>query len=249
MVNEPAQAQDAGATISQTSPEATSPAKITRSVRFDGIPGCKLPAMAKQQDINKHPTTAAEFRQVRSALSVRERELQNEGAALYSAVQKGAPPPRPLTDHATRVREHIKTLLNGATPPHLLAPVASRDQQIIAELEAVRFADSYWAKQEEAARELEAQQFAYKQDAEWRSLCREIVLTAVKLEALEARAREMMEPVRGFFVKIAMPRTIGSELSLLGVGDPLSEMRNEALTQGIVSKADIRKAVSNVVST
>lgn len=203
--------------------------------------------MAK--DINKHPTTAAEFRQVRSALSVRERELQNEGAALYSAVQKGAPPPRPLTDHATRVREHIKTLLNGATPPHLLAPVASRDQQIIAELEAVRFADSYWGKLEADALEREAQQLADRQDPEWRGLCREIVLAAVKLEALEARARDMLEPLRGAYVNIAMPCTIGSQLSLLGIGDPLADMRNEALQQGIVSKADLRKASSNVVPT
>ncbi|MGY4499165.1 hypothetical protein ACVWYH_003096 [Bradyrhizobium sp. GM24.11] len=217
------------------------------TARFRNILWAMPQSMAKQPDVDKraHPTTSVEFRQARAALSVRERELQNEGAALYAAIQKGSPPPRPLTDHEARVREHIKTLLNGATPSHLLAPVASRDEQIRAEIDAIRFADRHWGKLEEEAAQREAQQFADDRDSEWRALCREIVLTALKLEAFEARAREMLEPIRGFSVNVAMWRTIGSDLSLLGVGDPLADMRNDALQQGIVSAADVRKA-SNV---
>ncbi|MGY3443701.1 hypothetical protein [Bradyrhizobium sp. USDA 4473] len=204
--------------------------------------------MAKQTDpvINKHPTTTAEIHQVRVALTAREQALIAEGQRNFEAARKGMPPPRALSEHEIRVRDHIKNLLNGATPQHLIGPVdASRDEQIRAELEAIRLADRYWANQYEDARDREAQQYADQHDKEWRALCREIVLTAVRLESLESRARDLLEPIRGALdvkIAMAMATTIGSGFSMLGIGDPLSEMKNEALKQGIVTNAEIRKA-------
>ena len=52
----------------------------------------------------------------------------------------------------------------------------------------------------------------------------------------------MLEPIDGVCVAMPMGVTIGSGLSLLGVGDPLREMRSAALSEKIVSEAEIRKA-------
>src|SRR6266851_3629531 len=79
--------------------------------------------------IAHHPTTVAEIRQTMAALSERERALQSEGAASWKAMNDGSPPSRPLTDHERRVTAHIQLLMNGSTPPHLLVPAVSRDEQ------------------------------------------------------------------------------------------------------------------------
>src|SRR5262249_25068624 len=117
----------------------------------------------------KHPTTTGEIRQARAELFVRQRELEEEGAAIYAAVMRGTPPPAPLTDHERRVREHVQKLMNGATPAHLLiTQTGSRDEQIRAELDAIKIADRAWAKLEEEARQREAEQYVADHDAEWR---------------------------------------------------------------------------------
>ena len=198
--------------------------------------------------IHEHPRTTADIRAARRKLSERERELQQEGAAIYAAMLKGTPPPRPLTEFEVRVRDEVKVLMNGATPPQLLkmGDASSRDDQIRAQLEAIKIIDRHLAKEEDIAREREAAQYVVDNDTKWRALCREIVLTAVKLQNLEESARQLLEPVAGGYgLPIAMPMTIGSGLSLLGIGDPLAEMRDEALKHSIVSKSEIRKATHN----
>ena len=76
----------------------------------------------------------------------------------------------------------------------------------------------------------------------WRALCREIILCATRLAILEDRARKMLEPIAGVCVVMPMGTTIGSGLSLLGIGDPLIDMRTAALKEKIVTDAEIRKA-------
>lgn len=202
---------------------------------------------------SKHtdPKTSAEIRAVRSMLSEHDRALMLEDAGIYQATLKGLPAPRPLTEHECLVRDHLKALLNGATPSHFLGGSdVSRLQQIRANREAIAIADKHWAKQEDEAREREAQEYVDRNTEAWRQVCRDIVITATRLMALEDRAREILAPVDGIHgLKMAMPTTVGSGFSLLGIGDPLADMRNEALQQGIVSKADLRKASSNVVPT
>ncbi|WP_409188598.1 hypothetical protein [Bradyrhizobium sp. RDM4] len=200
--------------------------------------------MASKTTDHKHPETSAEIRAVRSTLAEHDRALMNEDAGIYRASLKGLPPPRPLTEHECLVRDHLKALLNGATPSHFLGGSdVSRLQQIRANREAIAIADKHWAKHEDEAREREAQEYVNANAAAWREVCRDIVITATRLMALEDRAREILAPVDGIHgLKMAMPTTVGSGLSLLGIGDPLAEMRNEALKQGIVTSADVRKA-------
>src|SRR6266480_3730396 len=129
-----------------------------------------------------HPSTVAEIRQARRALFERQRALQNEGAADYKAIQAGAQPSRPLSDHEHRVKAHIQLMMNGSTPPNLLVPPVSRDEQRRAELDAITFVDRDLGRQEENAREREDQQWIVEHATEWRALCREIVLAALRLE-------------------------------------------------------------------
>jgi hypothetical protein len=189
-----------------------------------------------------HPSSSAEFQQVRAALSERKRSLQNEGAANYASMKSGAPPSRPLSDHERRVTAHIQLLMNGSTPSHLLVPAVSRDDQIRAELDAIDFVERDLGRQEEVILQSEADQWVIEHATEWRDLCSKIVLVAERLASLEARARAMMErlprPVGG----LAMGSSIGSGLSLLGIGDPLLDLRTQALKENIVSTSEIRKA-------
>jgi hypothetical protein len=198
--------------------------------------------MSNKQPTTPHtPQTAAEIRKVQRDLFARDQELMNEAAENYRALQAGITPSRPLSDHERRVTAHIQKLMNGSTPSHLLVPAVSRDDQIRAERDAIAFVSRDLAKREEAVRYDEAESWAAENSPRWRALCREIVLAAERLAALEEAARQFLMPIEGTFVKIAMGDTIGSGLSLLGVGDPLREMRGAALKEKIVTEAEIRK--------
>jgi hypothetical protein len=196
----------------------------------------------QQPVIAHHPVTLAEIRRAQRDLVARALELRTEGAANYRALQSGTAPSRPLSDHERRVTAHIQKMMNGSTPAHLLAPAVSRDDQIRAELDAIDFVSRDLARREEQVRYDEAEKWVSDNAKEWRALCREIVLAAERLAALEESARQFLLPIEGTHVKIAMGSTIASGLSLLGVGDPLREMRSAALSEKIVSEAEIRKA-------
>jgi hypothetical protein len=203
--------------------------------------------MSKQPPIpdigHHHPSTVAEIRQVQAGLSARTRELHNEGAANYRAALAGTAPPRALSDHERRVTAHIQKLLNGSTPSHLLVPAVSRDEQIRAELDAIAFVSKDLSRREEQARYDEAGTWVSENDKPGRSVCREIVLCATRLASLEERARKMLEPIDGVWVTMPMGATIGSGLSLLGIGDPLLEMRTAALKEKIVTEAEIKSEI------
>jgi hypothetical protein len=193
-------------------------------------------------DTGHPPSTAAEIRKVRRGLAARDRELVEEGREIYQALRKGTVPARALSEHEHRVAGHIKKLMNGSTPAGLLAPATSGDDQVRAERDAIAYVDRVLARQEESARYSEAETWVADNAKEWHALCREIILVAERLAALEESARQFLQPIDGTCVKIAMGRTIGSGLSLLGIGDPLREMREAALKDNIVTEAEIQKA-------
>jgi hypothetical protein len=204
--------------------------------------------MAKQIDETDahHQLSTADIRQKRLELTEHQRALQSEGAALYLARKGGPPPSMPLTDHDRRVSAHIRRFLNGSTPSQVLVPDVSRDEEIAAELAAIRFVDAELGRQYENALAREAEEWVRKNKTQWRELCREIVLTAVKLAGLEQRAREMLEPMPPWPVSgLAMGSSIGSGLSLLGYGDSLFDYREAALSEGLVTKREIAEAMAN----
>src|ERR1700688_172049 len=189
-----------------------------------------------------HPKTVAELRRAQRTIGERDRALSKEDAANFLAIQAGTATSRPLSDHERRVTAHIQLMLNGSTPQHLLMPAISRGEQIRAERDAIAYVQRDLSRQEELARYSEAETWVAENDKPWRAVCREIVLCATRLASVEERARKMLEPIDGVCVVMPMGTTIGSGLSLLGIGDPLREMRSAALSEKIVSQADIRKA-------
>jgi hypothetical protein len=216
-----------------------------QSLHLAAIPELRVASMSKQPNqpvTGHHPSTAAEIRTVQRELAARASELQNEGHQNYLALKAGTAPSRPLSDHERRVTAHIQKLMNGSTPSHLLVPAVSRDEQIRAELDAINFVSRDLARRAELARYSEAETWVAETDSQWRALCREIILTAERLAALEESARQFLQPIEGTHVKIAMGSTIASGLSLLGIGDPLLEMRSAALKEKIVTESEIRKA-------
>jgi hypothetical protein len=200
--------------------------------------------MASKQtsDPIAHPQTVAELRQAQAALSARRVALQTEGAAEYAAMKGGSAPSRALSDHERRVGDHIKLLMNGSTPQHLLVPTVSREEQRRAEMDAIDYVQRNLSRRMDELSLRDAEQWVVDNATGWRALCREIVLAAVRLEALEQRARDFLEPIRGQHVGgLAMTTTI-ARFSLLGIGDPLEELRANALKDGVVNASEIRKA-------
>jgi hypothetical protein len=201
--------------------------------------------MAKQIPepvVAHHPQTVAELRLAQAALAERRRVLQNEGAANYTAMTAGSPPSRPLSDHERRVTAHVQLLMNGSTPPQLLVPAVSRDEQIRAELDAIAYVERHLGRQQELAADREAEQWVVQNATQWRALCHAIILAAVKLASLEERARDFLEPIRNSHVGGLVMATTIARFSLLGSGDPLLDLRNQALKAKIVTEAEIRKA-------
>jgi hypothetical protein len=192
--------------------------------------------------IAHHPSTVAEISQAMAALAEHRRVLRNEGAANCAAITAGSPPARALSDHERRVGVHVQLLMNGSTPASLLVPAVSRDEQIRAELDAIDFVERDLGRRQALAQEREAEQWVVQNATQWRALCHAIVLAAVKLASLEERARDFLEPIRNSHVGGLVMATTIARLSLLGVGDPLLDLRNQALKENVVTNAEIRKA-------
>ncbi len=193
--------------------------------------------------VNAHSTTVAEIQDVEREIAALDLQLMDEARELYEALRKGGAPAAPLSEHDRRVGKYLQKYMNGTTPNHLLETAAvSRDAEIRAHRAAIQILRLDLARRKEAASYDEAEKWVAATDRDWRALCREIVLVAERLAALEESARQFLEPIEGINIKIAMGSTIASGLSLLGVGDPLREMRAAALKDNIVNEAEIRKA-------
>ena len=199
--------------------------------------------MAKQIPVIAHnPTTVVELRLALATIAARDQTLTEEGAAIYASRKTGSPASFPMTEHQRRVATHVQSMMNSSTPPNLLVPTVSRDDEIRAERDAIALVQRNLSRKMDLALLGEAEKWVAENDRPWRALCREIVLAAVRLEALEQRAREFLEPIAGQHVGgVAMATTIG-RFSLLGIGDPLQELRENALKDGIVTASEIKKA-------
>src|SRR6516165_10761175 len=142
-----------------------------------------------------HELTTAEIaRQVR-VLSDRRQAIVEERAALYSdATKNGGHSSSPLVDADERAaREHAKALLNGSAPASLFVPPElTRDKVLSREQRGIDLALDILGRQELVTRAADAVLWAEKHGDRWHALCREIVLTAVRLGALEDAARELL---------------------------------------------------------
>src|SRR5260221_4904703 len=149
---------------------------------------------AKQTHHEIHELTTAEISRQVTVLAERDREITNELADRYkNALKNGGPTPIIDADEAA-AREHARSLLNGSAPESLsLAPELNRDKILYREKRGIAIALKILASKDLVARATEAIEWAEAHGDQWRALCRDIVLTAVRLDALEDSARRLLE--------------------------------------------------------
>jgi hypothetical protein len=194
-----------------------------------------------------HELTVAEIGRLTAEFDRRDRELAEEQAARFSAAEAGQPQERPRTDRAEEVRGRALEMLNGYAPAGLKrAPPISRDQEIEIDREAIAIVRAALSQKELEARAAEAVAFALEHGDEWEALCRDIILAATRLGALEKRAIEWRQKL-GPAVPSTLPLAtfIGTGRSIVGVAwgtDPLSRPREAALQAKIVTKTEIKAA-------
>jgi hypothetical protein len=194
-----------------------------------------------------HELSLAEILQTTRSLSAQRFALTLEAGEIYAAHKGSAPDAPPFDDHARAVRTEIAQLLNGSTPAEMLLPPAvQREDQIEIKREAIDQVLRVLHRKELVARQREAERWVAEHTDQWRALCKETMLAAEWLATLEQRARDMagevIELAGGPVSGLAMARYIGAGSSILGVGDPLMDMRNAAIEEGICTQRDIEMA-------
>src|SRR6266851_6374491 len=145
-----------------------------------------------------HELTVAEIARLTGAFNAQRQEYVRELAELFSAAEAGAPEPQPVTEHAEAVRSRALYLMNGHSPDGIrLPPATPRRRQIEIEVAALDLVLDALSKKELVARAEEAAAFAMLHGDEWAGHCRDILLTATRLGALEARAQAWRQNLGG----------------------------------------------------
>src|SRR5258708_841936 len=188
--------------------------------------------------------TTAEIGRQAAVHSERRRQIVNERAKNYASAQKnGGWHDTPVVDADERAaREHAKSLLNGSAPESLsLPPEINRDRMLLREMRGIDIALKILASKDLVARAVEAVRWAEEHDGEWRTLCREITLTAIRLEALEDSARRLLEQCPDVSsIRFPMANVIGGR-SLCETRS-ISDLAEIALAQGVITSGEIKKA-------
>jgi hypothetical protein len=189
-----------------------------------------------------HALTTAEIARKQATLAARLREIVSERADDYrKAVKSG---PSPVFDADERAaRDHARHLLNGAAPESLaLPPEIARDRILLREQRGIELAMKILSSKDLVARATEAVQWAEANAERWKSLCRETVLTANKLEALERSAQDLLGQCPDVFaINLPMANAIGGRPIY---ETPVNELTEAALAAGVVTPAEVKKAKS-----
>src|ERR1035437_4843868 len=149
----------------------------------------------KNTETEIHELTRAEIGRQVKLHTERRQQIVNDRADMYaSALKNGGGGDTPVLDADERAaREHAKRLLNGAAPESLsLPPEITRDRMLLREQRGIEITLKVLADKDLAARAAEAVEWAEANRGKWRALCHEITLTAIRLEAVEARARRLL---------------------------------------------------------
>jgi hypothetical protein len=190
-----------------------------------------------------HALTTAEIGRQVKIHSDRSRQIINERAAMYAnALKNGGGGDTPIVDADERAaREHAKSLLNGSAPESLsLPPEITRDRMLLREQRGIEIVLKILADKGVAARASEAVFWAEEHSSQWRALCRDVTLTAIKLDALERATQEMIGQCPDIFaVNLPMGRFVGGR----AISEkPIGDLTDAALAEGVVTQAEIRKA-------
>jgi hypothetical protein len=190
-----------------------------------------------------HALTTAEIgRQIR-AHSERRQQIVSERAAMYAhALKNGGTGESPIADaDEIAARLHAKHLLNGSAPESLnLPPEITKDRILLREQRGLDIVLKVLSDKELVGRAADAVAWVEANVGRWRGLCREIVLAAIKLEALEHSARQLLEGC-GDLTAVRLPMTLISNARSISE-IPLSDLTEAALTENVITLSEIRKA-------
>src|SRR5258706_2700293 len=187
--------------------------------------------------------TTAEIARKQGMLSARYQEIVSERAENYRSAQTSGPAPVFDADERAAV-EHARHLLNGAAPESLsLPPEVTRDRILLREQRGIELAMKILSSKDLAARATEAVRWAEEHGDEWRQLAREITLTAIRLDALERRAVQLLEQCCDVFaIRLPMVNIVGGR----PISEtPVSDLTEAALAQGVITAAEAKKARSS----
>jgi hypothetical protein len=186
-----------------------------------------------------HALTTAEIARQARLLVAEEARIIEERAAIYKGGGTAAETPIDADERAARAI--AKNLLNGNAPESLiLPPEVNRDKMLYRKQRGIRIALKILADKDLVARATEAVIWAEKNADKWKNLCRDVVLTANKLDALERGAQELLEQcIDVSSISLPMANRIGGRpISEM----PLNELTEAALEAGVVTASEIRKA-------
>lgn len=192
--------------------------------------------------IDRHPAPIA-IRAEMQRLAKRCSEVAREAADLYAARESGGVPEPVISDRSRAIATHIEGLLNGSTPQHLKLPTVGREDALLAERDAIVIVQKILARRYEDALDKSAEQWVASHTDEWKELAAEFVKTAVRLWAIEDKARQIVDELCGHVAHgMALHQHLGFGSSLLGNDeDPLRDLKADAIKQGVVAEKDIRK--------
>lgn len=189
-----------------------------------------------------HAMTMAEIGRQGKSHRERHQQIEIERAALYAdSLKNGGTADTPLIDADERAaREHAKHLLNGSAPESLsLPPEITRDRLLLREQRGIEIVLKILDDKELVARAAEAVEWAEAHSGEWRQLCREITLTAVRLDALEQSAQRLIAGCPDLHA-VRLPMTvIVNSPSVAEI--PLDDLKAAAVAEGIVTNSEILK--------
>jgi hypothetical protein len=176
----------------------------------------------------------------------RRRAIVAERAALCSEAMRngGFADSTPVVDEDERAARAIaKNILNGHAPAFLsLPPPITRDRELAREQAGLEIVIRILSDKQLIVRAAAAVEWSETHSAEWKSLCREIVLTTVKREALENRARALLSRCPDLHAISTSAFPLTGLIERGGYEVDVDELRDAAVKAGVVTPSEIRKA-------
>jgi hypothetical protein len=205
-----------------------------------------------------HELTRAEIARQIKRHSERRQQIVAERAELFETGQiNGATSDALLSSDERAAREHARRLLNGASPAFLEPqPDVGQDRALARELAGIEIVLRVLSDKDLAARAAEAVAWSEQHATAWSALVREILLTIVRLNALEKAAAELLAKCPDIFaVNLPLANLIGGQpiletTKLIGGRWPMMEttigdLPKVGIKAGIISAGDVRKAEKN----
>ena len=193
-----------------------------------------------------HDLTVAEILALTARYQAERAQFVAEKIDLEAERQAGATE-EVISDFEAATRERALSRLNGYAPSSLkLVKSMTRSAEIDIEIGAIDLVLSALQRKELVASATEAAQWVIQNGPAWRELCRDWLLTAERLHALETRAFAVRQELGGVTpATLELAEFIGNGRSPLGIrwdSDPLSRVRTAALQAKIITKADLEDA-------